>query len=137
MPYMDRSKLIRGGVWSHPTELKISSVPNRNGQEWAVQVEECRPGETGEIRAVDIGSILAESSYEKISILKMDIEGAEAKVFSKNFEQWLPYVDNIVIELHDYTSFGPATDLVLSTISAHGSFEVSRSGELTVFKRPK
>ncbi len=133
-PYKNRVHTLKAGVWSHPTELKISDVPYRGGGEWAVQVKECDPGERGTIRAVDIGSILAESGFERISILKMDIEGAEAVVFSRNFENWLPRVDTLVIELHDDSVFGPATDLVTRTVCDHGKFAVSRSGELTIFQ---
>lgn len=31
----------------------------------------------------------------------MDIEGSEKEVFSKNYEDWLPKVKILVIELHD------------------------------------
>jgi hypothetical protein len=64
----------------------------------------------------------------------MDIEGAEVVVFSKNYANWLSRLDNLVIELHDDSGFGPASELVIGTINKHRHFEVSRSGELTVFK---
>jgi hypothetical protein len=64
----------------------------------------------------------------------VDIEGAEAVVFSRNIEHWLKHVDNIVIELHDDSMFGPASELVVNAISTQGNFAISRSGELTVFK---
>ncbi len=64
----------------------------------------------------------------------MDIEGAEAVVFSKNYESWLPFVDNIAMEIHDDSSFGAASDIVLSAISFYDIFTVSTSRELTLFK---
>lgn len=76
-------------------------------------------------------SLLRESGLDRISILKMDVEGAEAVVFAKNYESWLPFVDNIVIELHDHSSFGRASDIVLNAIYCK-SFNISRYGELTV-----
>jgi len=133
-PYGDRAVVIQAGVWSHPTELKISEVPYRDGGKWAVQVVENSDRQEGGIRAIDIGSLLKDSDFQRVSILKMDIEGAEVIVFSKNYEYWLSRVDNIVVELHDDTVFGPASDLVTSKVAEHGDFHVSRCGELTVFK---
>ena len=133
-PYGDRAVVIQAGVWSHPTELKISEVPYRDGGKWAVQVVENSDRQAGGIRAIDIGSLLKDSDFQRVSILKMDIEGAEVIVFSKNYEYWLSRVDNFIVELHDDTVFGPASDLVTSKVAEHGDFHVSRCGELTVFK---
>jgi FkbM family methyltransferase len=133
-PYKERVKLIRAGIWSHATGLKILETPYRDGREWAAQVRECKPGEVAEMQAIDISTILKESDLDKISILKMDIEGAETVVFTSNYKSWLPFVDNMVIELHDDTCFGPASDIVMNAISSHKSFDTSKFGELTVFK---
>lgn len=133
-PYGERVKLLNAGVWSHSTGLKILTTPYRDGREWAVQVRECLPEEDPEMQGIDIGTLLDESGLKEVSILKMDIEGAEAVVFSSNYESWLPQVKNIVIELHDDSSFGKASDIVMNALSAYQSFDVSSSGELTVFK---
>jgi FkbM family methyltransferase len=136
-PYKDRVKLIRSGIWSHSTGLKILEAPYGDGREWAVQVRECKAGEAPEMQATDIGTLLRESGATKISILKIDVEGAEAVVFAKNCESWLPFTDNIVIELHDDSSFGKASDIVFNTISSCKLFDISKSGELHVFKTCK
>lgn len=134
-PYNGRVKLIRSGIWSHPADLKILEESYRDGREWTVQVRECMLSEVPEMQGIDVGTILKESGLQKISILKMDIEGAEAVVFSKNYESWLSCVENIVIELHDDSSFGQASDIVLNAISSScKSFSTSKSGELTVFQ---
>ena len=133
-PYKDRAEPIRSGIWSHNAGLKILEEPYGDGREWTVQVRECKSGETPEMQAVDIGTLLKESGQDKISILKMDVEGAEAVVFAENYESWLSCVDNMVIELHDDSSFGKASDIVLNAVSSVKSFDTSTSGELTVFK---
>jgi FkbM family methyltransferase len=133
-PYRDRVKSIRSGIWSHPTGLKILETPYRDGKAWSVQVRESTLDETPEMQAIDLGTLLQESGCDKISVLKMDIEGAEAVVFSKNYESWLPFVDNIAIELHDDSCFGRASDIVLNTVNSCKSFSISNFGDLTVFK---
>ncbi len=59
---------------------------------------------------IDIGTLLDRSRHERISLLKIDIEGAEAMIFADDrCRLWLDRVDNLVIELHDDSQFGDAT----------------------------
>jgi FkbM family methyltransferase len=100
-PYGDRARLIRAGLWSRPCGLKISEAPFRDGREWSVQVHEARADEATDLVAVDLGSLLAEAGAARVSILKIDIEGAERQVFSENYESWIDRFDALAIELHD------------------------------------
>ena len=133
-PYGQRVTVTQAAVWSHRVGLKISDGQYRDGREWAKQVRECRPGEEPDVNAIDIGTLLRNSGHDRISILKMDIEGAEGVVFAKNYEQWIDRVDSIVIELHDDSSFGDCSAVFLKAIEGRG-FSVSRYGGLTVCKR--
>jgi FkbM family methyltransferase len=128
-PYKERSKIVYSGLWSHPVGLKIQYRDDA----WATEVRECKSDELPDVQATDIKTLLRESGKERISILKMDIEGAESVVFAKNYESWLPYVDNIVIELHDNSAFGRASDIFFNAISDR-EFDISGYGELTVCK---
>lgn len=130
-PYGDRVTVIRAGVWSHSTGIKIVSLGEDRG--WETQVRECAPGEIADVRATDIGTVLRESGKKHISILKMDIEGSEAIVFASNYSEWLNAVDNIVIELHDYPGFKNASEIFHKAIGPR-DFDISQSGELTVCK---
>jgi FkbM family methyltransferase len=134
-PYGTRVKLINAGIWSQTAQLVISQDKYRDGREWARQVRECGKGEKADIEGIDVGSILSEAGSERISLLKMDVEGAEAVVFSENYDSWLHRVDAIAIELHDDSVFGNASDVFSSAINGQG-FELSRSGELTICRRP-
>jgi FkbM family methyltransferase len=129
-PYGGRATTIRSGVWSHSCDLTMEEQPYRDGREWSRQVRECRPGEPGLVRAVDIQSVLASSGFDRIRVLKMDVERAEAVIFASGYEAWLPKVDNILIELHD-----EECDRIFHTAVAGENFTISHSGELTVCRR--
>ena len=133
-PYGKRARTLRAAVWSHETRLTLSEEQYRDGREWSRQVRECRPGEDSDLLAVDIGSILDESGHERVSILKVDIEGAEAVVFSKNYESWIDRVDNMVVEIHNAPSFGDCAGVFGKAVAGRG-FSITQCEELTVCKR--
>ena len=133
-PYGDSATLLRSAVWSHPRGLVLSRAPYRDGYEWTRQVRECREGETPDVVAVDIGGILRQVPGRRISILKMDIEGAEGVVFSDNYESWIGAVDTIVVELHDDSVFGDCSAAFVKAIAGRG-FAVTRHGEITLCRR--
>lgn len=81
------------------------------------------------------GKGLWQSPEYRISLLKVDIEGAEAVVFGRDCQSWLGKVDAIAIELHDDSGFGNASGIFFDAIRGHG-FEVSSVGELTICQRP-
>ena len=87
------------------------------------------------MEALGVADLLTLSGRERVSILKVDIEGAEAVVFGSGAEGWLPRVDNIVIELHDGSQFGDARGVFFGAIADRG-FDVGTSGELTVCRSP-
>ena len=70
------------------------------------------------------------SGFERIWILKVDIEGAEAFVFSTGTEAWLPHVDLLVVEEHGQ----PCADIVARAAQAQG-FRPARHGELSLYRR--
>ena len=135
MPYRDRTKLLNCGVWYKPAHLSIDRETYRDGREWTRQVKECGPGETGEIEAITVGDVLSQSRRDRLSLLKMDIEGAEAVIFADaSHREWLTRTDAIAIELHDDTGFGDVTGLFSDAIRDE-HFQVSHSGELTICRR--
>lgn len=93
--YGKRTTLYNTGVWSKMTGLVLEP----NHEEWSHQVREAAPGEHSTMTALDIGTILEKSGHERISILKIDIEGSEREVFARN-HAWLSKVDHLVIEIH-------------------------------------
>lgn len=55
----------------------------------------------GAVKAVSIKDIMEQYSFDRIDILKIDIEGAEIELFKNNYDDWLPSVRVLIIELHD------------------------------------
>ncbi len=133
-PYGSRVNLMHAAVWSHATRLALVDDPYRDGREWTKQVRLAEHDDKEHIDGVDIGSLLLSSGQDRISILKVDVEGAEAEIFSGNDLSWLNKVDAIAIELHDDSVFGNATEVFFTAIEGHG-FHLSRSGELTICRR--
>jgi FkbM family methyltransferase len=52
------------------------------------------------INTITIKNILEDYDLERVSLLKMDIEGAEKEVFD-NSRDWIQKIDSIIIELHE------------------------------------
>jgi FkbM family methyltransferase len=126
-PYPGRYRAICSAVWSHAAGLVFSG---QRGSEWSQNVRPAKDSEAANVAAIDIGTLLEESGAERISILKIDIEGAESAVFSSNYENWIKRVDNLVIELH-----GEKCRSIFETAVAAENFVISQSGELTVCTR--
>lgn len=51
------------------------------------------------VECITMNSLMAQNEIEKIDLLKIDIEGTEIELLSKD-NLWLYKVDNIIIELH-------------------------------------
>jgi FkbM family methyltransferase len=130
-PYGRRVNAIKAGVWSHRTTLTISEKPYRDGREWSKQVREGGPDEVCNVVGIDISTVMKEFAKNHISVLKMDIEGAETVVFSGNYEKWIQEVDVIMIELHDDSDFGRGSDAFFNAIKGK-EFLVTHQGELTI-----
>ena len=52
------------------------------------------------VQGVTIDMILQRYGIDRISLLKLDIEGAEREVF-RNCSSWIDKVDSLMIELHE------------------------------------
>jgi FkbM family methyltransferase len=129
-------------VW---TDSDVSMVrcdkPYRDNKEWAAQFKPLENGSSlsTELQSITIDDIILIAgerfrSYE-IDILKIDIEGAEAILFSGKYSEWLNQVKNIVIELHDDTQFGNATRAFVNACA--DQFKIETFGEITFAQRRK
>lgn len=133
-PYGERVRCVEAGLWSHSARLKMAESSFRDGAHWARQVRECGPDESGGLDSVGIGELLADSGHQRISVLKLDIEGAETVLFSSGYENWIDKVDTFVIELHEDSPWGNASAAFHKAVEGR-DLELSRSGELTIARR--
>lgn len=125
--YQGRVSLMNSAVWSHQTGLSLYKGADwGDDYEWGIQVKECQEGQEPDIYAIGIDNLLETYGLTSIDILKIDIEGAEAVLFSKNYEKWLKKVKNLVIELH-----GKDCEKVFFDALSMYDYELTKFGELT------
>jgi len=125
-PYGERCQTLCSAVWPHPVPLVFEETDCGEGRQWRRRVRPARADEVPSVTALDLGTVLKESGLQRISILRMNIGGAESAVFASDYEPWLEKVNHLAIELHgdacrsallsaissrDYVLSGP-TDLV-------------------------
>jgi len=129
-PYGQRAIAVRAAVWSRNEPLQFNRHFAGTGNEWARSVERGLGLSETEITALDMPSLIALSKQSRISVLKIDIEGAELELFAHGRPDWLDQVDNIVIELH-----GDECREAFHSAIARDPFKISACGELTVCER--
>jgi FkbM family methyltransferase len=100
-PYGSRCVPIAKAVWSSNSELLALADDYRDGREWARRVVRTSTPGKNHVATVTLAELVAGLGGRRVSILKMDIEGAESEVFRDTTDSWLRFVDCIVVELHD------------------------------------
>jgi FkbM family methyltransferase len=127
-PYGDRARLVTAAAWNTPGRLVLSRGAFRDGMEWTTQVRPAQSGETADVEALDVPSLLEMCPQPVIDILKIDIEGSEAVLFGPGAEGWLKCVRNFCVEIHS-TEAASIIDQVLRSFR----FESIQSGEYNVY----
>jgi FkbM family methyltransferase len=128
-PYGDRVHLHMAGIWSHKTGLTVCRGTYRDGAEWSTQVRASLPGETPDVEAIDIGTLLRESGHAQVDVLKIDIERSETVVFGENYAEWLGKTRNLAIEIHD-----DECERIFQAAIAGYPFAISRNEHVVVCK---
>jgi FkbM family methyltransferase len=82
------------------SECKRGSLVDPGLGNWGLRVND---DENGALDLLSINSLIADARYAHCApfIIKIDIEGFEAELFSKNLE-WLERFPLLIIELHDW-----------------------------------
>jgi FkbM family methyltransferase len=117
-------------IWSSAVEL--SRVDHfRDNLDWSINYKEkgddVSPGE--KVNAITLTDLIELHQLDYIDILKIDIEGAEFKLFDQNQDiHWLSMVKFICVEIHP--EFGDSKRI--RDILKKEGFIVFRSGESTI-----
>lgn len=111
-------EIINKGMYDTKAFFKIEDPYNATN---SFQVREVSKGEDFTIESVTVPEILTLKNWDTIDILKIDIEGAEKKLFSSHYEQWLPKVKILFIETHDRMTKG-CSQQVTTTMNKFGQF---------------
>lgn len=124
--FYSKIKPLKNAIWSSSTYL---TVKDRGYGLRGFTVEESPESTPKSFKACTIDELMEENKY--IDILKIDIEGSEKEVFSRNYEKWLPNVRCLIIELHDRMVDG-CTESLMTTMGKYNFSHFSK-GENLVF----
>lgn len=92
-------EVVQAAIWPTPGRLALLSegVPSSS-----VRTTDDTPHTDAMVNAVTVPMLMERFGLERISLLKIDIEGAELELFSMAPTDWLARVDAVAIELHDH-----------------------------------
>lgn len=99
---------VLGALWSERVEVE---VVDRGFGNWGFMIEAPSNSQVASnsnhqmVEGMTVDMILDRYNIQKISILKLDIEGAELEVF-RNSSSWIDRVDSLIIELHEHMKPG-------------------------------
>lgn len=89
---------VHAALWNEPAEL---SVVDRGGDRWSLRTSDDTAGpRRGVVPAVTVDGLLEAHGLDRVDILKVDIEGAETRVFA-DADRWIDRIGAIVMEQHD------------------------------------
>ncbi len=94
---------INAALWHREESLTIN---NKEEKSAGYMVESSSNNTQETLTGITIKKIIDEYNIDNISLLKIDIEGAEKEVFTHSASQWIEKTNCIVTELHDWLKPG-------------------------------
>lgn len=124
---INKAEVIIAGVWSHDCWLELKKDKSK-GEEWGFYVEES-PVPTS-LKAIDILNLPQLIDGRLIDILKIDIEGSEARLFEDidKVSRLLSITKYLAIEIHD----DMANRQHIQQVLKNNHFAWFEAGELTI-----
>ena len=120
---------LRKGLWNHRAKLAID---NPQDDAWAYTVSETDDETHSAIEGVGVADLLRDFGWQRVDLLKMDIEGAELEVLSAGTEEWIDRIGVLAIEVH-YQRVGCWE--AFTRIAEQSSFVLKWCGEYAVLTR--
>jgi FkbM family methyltransferase len=93
-----------------------ATLESGNG-EWAYRMADVDDPSDGDVEVVTMDQLLVRTGVEYVSILKCDIEGAEAELFAE-CDSWIDRVDYMVVECH---TDAMTTELLMQALARSGA----------------
>ncbi len=94
-PYGKRATALQGAIW--PQEGRVKLDPQ--AEDCANKVTTSSAGDAATAEAITMPALI-DAAGGSVDLLKLDVEGSELEIFGPGAGDWLPFVRNIVIELH-------------------------------------
>jgi FkbM family methyltransferase len=115
-----RIRSIHAAVWHRPESVVIT---NEQDDPCAFQVKSAG-GQCTTIQGLTVSAIIRECGFERIDLLKLDIEGAEREIFDTGDLDWMNRTHAIMIELHD--RFRPGCEAAFLNAARRFGFEITQ-----------
>lgn len=124
---------INSALWGKDTYITVKDV---GAGAWGFMTSETTADDPRAFKTVTVSQLLAQSGFDEIDLLKIDIEGAEKEVFAApDVDEWLSKVKVLTIELHDRMKRGCSYEFFKAMSKYHWHFELR--GENLIFMRDK
>jgi FkbM family methyltransferase len=114
---------LREALWSEDRMVDISDVGNG---EWGRRID--LHSDSQGVKATSMSSLILRLGLNRVDLLKLDIEGAEADLFEGDYHAWLQSVDAIAVEIHE--DFRPGSRKVV--LDACADFSILELGHETL-----
>ncbi|SIO55054.1 methyltransferase, FkbM family [Singulisphaera sp. GP187] len=122
-----RCQILQAALWSVEAELIASTPDDRKDAFDCISVRDAGPGEVGVVNGVTIQTLIEMTGFNRIDLLKIDVEGAEVVLF-QNDTNWLNQVRNIAIEFHGTSR----EDMDFDRIVRSYGFEIDEGNSHTI-----
>ena len=123
---------INAAIWDKNSKLKIIK---KSESSQARYVQEVKNSDKFHMKGVTFSKIISEYSIKDICILKVDIEGAERKLFDKSCKEWIHSVKCIIMEVPDSDSPLTTQKIFKLFIENNYKFNTYINGENIIFIR--
>jgi FkbM family methyltransferase len=122
--YGPRAVLLNAGLW--PTRARLKVV--ESGSHIGFSVTEVGDGVAFDCESYSPADLIALGGRDRIDLFKIDIEGAEAELFSATCDAWLERTRVLMIEIH-----GPDAERAVRAAVGRHRFKHYRHREVHMF----
>ena len=131
--FYDNIHLVKSALWGKETFIRVE---DRGFGKWGFMTFETTADDPTAIKTTTIGKILADSGFDEIDLLKINLNGAEKEIFAApDVDKWLSKVKVIVIKLFDRMKLGSSYEFFKAVSKYRWFFASAFSGENLFFIR--